>query len=128
MAAMRSLPTSTASTGRAGRAGGRGVLAQPGGEKVTRLACSRFSTPDTLTRVFEAPRHHRNESDAPAHDGDAPRSLRGLAQETEGAVYVEYITLVTLVAIGAAAATVALGVPLLRLFRFIQMVIAVPFP
>jgi Flp pilus assembly pilin Flp len=59
---------------------------------------------------------------------DAPRTLSELAGDTEGAVFVEYVTLLTLVAIGAAAATVALGVPLLRLYRYIQMVIALPFP
>lgn len=43
-------------------------------------------------------------------------------------MFVEYVTLLTLVSLGFVAATLALGVPLLRLYRYIQTVIAVPFP
>lgn len=54
--------------------------------------------------------------------------LQALVHETEGAVFVEYLTLTMLVAILCAAATMTLGVPLLRLFRFQQAVVAVPIP
>ena len=51
-----------------------------------------------------------------------------LLRETEGAIFVEYTTLLVLVTLGAAAATVSLGLPLLRYYRYVQMIIAVPFP
>ena len=51
-----------------------------------------------------------------------------LVSDTDGAVFVEYLTLTLLVAVLCAAATATLGVPLLRLFRFQQAVVAVPIP
>jgi hypothetical protein len=56
------------------------------------------------------------------------RWLRPLATQTEGAIFVEYTTLLILVTLGASAATLTLGIPLLRFYRYVQMVIAVPFP
>lgn len=53
---------------------------------------------------------------------------RGLGRATEGAVVAEYVILLVLVAIGAGAGTVALGVPLLRLHRYTQMILVAPFP
>jgi Flp pilus assembly pilin Flp len=53
---------------------------------------------------------------------------QALVEETDGAVFVEYLTLTLLVAVLCAAATATLGVPLLRLFRFQQAVVAVPIP
>jgi hypothetical protein len=52
----------------------------------------------------------------------------GLARETDGVVYTEYVTLLFLVVLTAAAAVIALGRPLLRYYRYVQMVIAVPVP
>jgi hypothetical protein len=51
-----------------------------------------------------------------------------LGSDVRGAVYVEYVALLTMVTLLAAAAVVALGVPLLRLFRFAEIVLASPLP
>jgi Flp pilus assembly pilin Flp len=61
---------------------------------------------------------------APA-SSDAPA---GLAANERGVVMVEYVTLLCLVTLTGAAAVVALGVPLMQLFRYVQMVIAMPIP
>ncbi len=54
--------------------------------------------------------------------------IRPLAQETEGTIFAEYTTLLVLVTLAAAGATLTLGLPLLRFYRYVQMIIAVPFP
>jgi len=36
--------------------------------------------------------------------------------------------LLVLVTIGAAGATVSLGIPLIQYYRYVQMIIVVPFP
>jgi hypothetical protein len=41
---------------------------------------------------------------------------------------VEYVTLLCLVTLIGAATVVALGVPLMQLFRYVQMVLAMPIP
>ncbi len=56
------------------------------------------------------------------------RWIRPLYQQTEGSVFVEYTTLLVLVTLGASAATLSLGIPLLRFYRYVQMIIVVPFP
>lgn len=56
-----------------------------------------------------------------------PTLVRRLA-DTEGAVFVEYVTLLTLVTIGAAAAFLSLGLPLMGSYRFAQAVLVLPFP
>lgn len=48
--------------------------------------------------------------------------------EEEGAVYVEYITLVFFVGIITASALLSVGVPLLRSYRFAQVIIGAPIP
>jgi hypothetical protein len=57
-------------------------------------------------------------------EGSAP----SLLADTRGVVFLEYIALVATVAIVVSAAIVALGVPLLRQFRFAEAVLALPFP
>jgi Flp pilus assembly pilin Flp len=54
--------------------------------------------------------------------------MRSLLRDTRGASYVEYVTLVSLVTIAGAAAVGGLGVPMLRLFRYVQMMLALPIP
>jgi len=54
--------------------------------------------------------------------------LPALVRETGGAIFVEYVTLLVLVALVAGSAMVVCGIPLIRLYRYMQMVIAVPFP
>ncbi len=54
--------------------------------------------------------------------------LAPLAVETEGSVFTEYTTILMLVTLGAAAATVTLGIPLVQYYRYVQMIIVVPFP
>ena len=52
----------------------------------------------------------------------------GLATNERGVAMVEYVTLLCLVTLTGAATVVALGVPLMQLFRYVQMVIAMPVP
>ncbi len=52
----------------------------------------------------------------------------GLTRNDRGAVFVEYITVLCLVTLVGAAAVAALGLPLLRLFRYVQAVILLPIP
>ena len=52
----------------------------------------------------------------------------GLLRARQGAVYVEYIALLTLVTLIGAAATAALGLPLLRMFRYAETLIVLPIP
>jgi hypothetical protein len=56
------------------------------------------------------------------------RHIAPLAYPTEGSIFVEYTTLLMLVTLGAAAATVSIGVPLVQYYRYVQMIIVVPFP
>jgi hypothetical protein len=58
----------------------------------------------------------------------SPSPAPTLARDPRGAVFVEYVTLLSAVTLIAAAAILALGVPLLRLFRFAELVIASPVP
>jgi Flp pilus assembly pilin Flp len=51
-----------------------------------------------------------------------------LARDERGVATVEYVTVLVLVSIVGAGAIVALGVPLIQLFRYVQMVIAMPVP
>ncbi len=53
---------------------------------------------------------------------------RSLRSSEGGVVMVEYVTLLCLVTITGAATVMALGVPLMQLFRYVQMVIAMPIP
>lgn len=64
----------------------------------------------------------------PTHRSSA-RLLGGdLIDDVGGAVYVEYVALLTLVTLIGAGAVAALGLPLLRMFRFAEIVIALPVP
>jgi len=63
-----------------------------------------------------------------AHDLVEQTPASALVDETDGAIFVEYLTLTVLVAILCATATLTLGAPLLRLFRFQQAVVAIPIP
>jgi hypothetical protein len=47
---------------------------------------------------------------------------------TRGVVFVEYVALLLLVTIIGAGAVVALGLPLVNLFRFQQLVLSLPIP
>jgi hypothetical protein len=51
-----------------------------------------------------------------------------LASSTSGVVFVEYVALLCLVTVMGAVAVVGLGVPLLKLYRFAQMVLSLPIP
>jgi hypothetical protein len=48
--------------------------------------------------------------------------------DTRGVVFVEYVALVSLVTIMGAAAVLSLGLPLVHLFRYQQMIISLPIP
>ena len=68
---------------------------------------------------------------APATEGVASgardRELSELGS-TRGVVFVEYVALLLLVTIIGAAAVLALGVPLVHLFRYQQIVLSLPIP
>lgn len=58
----------------------------------------------------------------------APAAQSSLVKEEGGVVMVEYVTLLCFVTLTGAATVMALGVPLMQLFRYVQMVIAMPIP
>ena len=51
-----------------------------------------------------------------------------LLSDRRGAAYVEYLALLTLVTLIGSAATAALGLPLLRMFRYAETLIVLPIP
>lgn len=55
-------------------------------------------------------------------------SEKELARSKKGVVFVEYVALLSLVTVMGAVAVVGLGVPLLKLYRFAQMIISLPIP
>lgn len=58
---------------------------------------------------------------------EAP-SAKVLATSARGIVFVEYVALLLLVTVIGAVSVVGLGVPLLKLFRFAQMILSLPVP
>lgn len=48
--------------------------------------------------------------------------------DKKGAAYVEYLALLTLVTLVGAGAVAALGIPLLRLYRFAEVILLLPAP
>lgn len=60
----------------------------------------------------------------PATDESRPQLL----WHRRGAAYVEYLALLTLVTVIGSAATAALGLPLLRMFRYAETLIVLPMP
>jgi hypothetical protein len=57
----------------------------------------------------------------------ADQALEQLAG-TKGVVFVEYVALLLLVTIGGAAAVLALGAPLINLFRYQSLLLSLPIP
>lgn len=55
-------------------------------------------------------------------------SAKALAASTSGVVFTEYVALLLLVTVIGAVSVVSLGVPLLKLYRFTQMVLSLPIP
>ncbi|HJL17690.1 MAG TPA: hypothetical protein RMH99_18645 [Sandaracinaceae bacterium LLY-WYZ-13_1] len=55
-------------------------------------------------------------------------SAKILAASRSGVVFVEYVALLTLVTVIGAVTVVGLGVPLLNLFRYAQMILSLPVP
>ena len=51
-----------------------------------------------------------------------------LALDESGAVYTEYVIVLSVVALGGAASIATLGVPLLRSFLYLNMMILLPIP
>jgi Flp pilus assembly pilin Flp len=51
-----------------------------------------------------------------------------MVRDERGVVFVEYVTLLTVVTLAGAAAVFSLGVPLLRLFRYAELLIVLPIP
>ncbi|MBX3274532.1 MAG: hypothetical protein KF729_29980 [Sandaracinaceae bacterium] len=55
-------------------------------------------------------------------------NARTLLASASGIVFTEYVALLLLVTVIGAVAVVSLGVPLLRLYRFAQMILSLPIP
>lgn len=55
-------------------------------------------------------------------------SASRLLVSTSGVIFVEYVALVLLVTVIGAVAVVSVGLPLLKLYRFTQMMLSLPFP
>lgn len=55
-------------------------------------------------------------------------NARTLMSSSSGVVFVEYVALLLLVTVIGSVAVVSLGVPLLKLYRFTQMVLSLPIP
>ena len=56
------------------------------------------------------------------------RTAKTLASSTSGVIFVEYVAVLTLVTVIGSVSVVGLGVPLLRLYRFAQMILSLPIP
>jgi hypothetical protein len=61
-------------------------------------------------------------------DALAGTELEGLRRDTRGVVFVEYVALLLLVTIIGVGAVLALGVPLVNLFRYQQLILSLPIP
>lgn len=59
---------------------------------------------------------------------ETKKDASSLARSVSGVVFVEYVALLLLVTVTGAASVVALGVPLLRLYRYAQMILSLPVP
>lgn len=55
-------------------------------------------------------------------------SAKALVASSSGIVFVEYVALLLLVTVIGAVSVVSLGVPLLKLYRFTQMILSLPIP
>lgn len=53
---------------------------------------------------------------------------RALVADERGVVFVEYVALLLLVTVMGAISVLGLGIPLIRLFRFAQMILSLPIP
>ena len=56
------------------------------------------------------------------------KDLAGLVAQTGGVVFTEYVALLLLVTVVGAVAVVGLGIPLLKLYRYAQMILSLPIP
>ncbi len=61
-------------------------------------------------------------------NGAAGEPQAGELGSTRGVVFVEYVALLLLVTITGAAAVASLGIPLVHLFRYQQLVLSLPIP
>ena len=59
---------------------------------------------------------------------ETKRDASSLVRSVSGVVFVEYVALLLLVTVTGAISVVALGVPLLRLYRYAQMILSLPVP
>lgn len=57
-------------------------------------------------------------------DGERP----SLATDSRGAIFAEYVILVALVTLLGALTTYGIGLPMLRMFRFTQLLLGLPVP
>lgn len=60
--------------------------------------------------------------------GDPRNHRTNLIDDTDGAVFTEYVVVLLLVGTITAAATYSLGRPLVDYYRFAQLILALPFP
>jgi hypothetical protein len=64
----------------------------------------------------------------PLHRSPPVPRAGGLLRARRGELYVEYLVVMAFFALPVAAACLALGFPLLRLFRYAQLALVGPFP
>lgn len=55
-------------------------------------------------------------------------AVESLRKDVRGVSTVEYATLLVLVTVGGALAVLSLGVPFVKMYRFQQLILALPFP
>lgn len=53
---------------------------------------------------------------------------QSLTRDTRGVAFTEYLVLMTVVTILGSVAVVGIGVPMLRTFRYAQLMLSIPLP
>lgn len=59
---------------------------------------------------------------------DPNETGHGSITGTRGVVFVEYVALLLLVTIGGAVAVLSIGIPLVTLYRYQQLLLSLPIP
>lgn len=94
-----------------------------------------METTDTITSDLDSrggmqPEPTRSEGPEASPEA-APQASDGrpdLCRDIRGLAYVEYLVVLCLVTVIGAVSVAGLGVPLLRLFRYARMILALPVP
>ena len=68
----------------------------------------------------------RNMNETPTKSAQV--AVESLRKDERGLATVEYAMLLAVVTVGGAIAVLSLGVPFVKMFRFQQLILALPFP